>query len=204
MQTLLCLCLYYQILDFRFHVQSKRGHVGDSWQLWQVIPFDFRNTKTAGGDHKEDKWLKTEPFWLEQQACGDGIFSATGGRLSAKQTRCWEDERVVFSYCVSLSSVLFYKGRGQRMQTLRGNQILKRMIVCGSFLHETEKYCLKASGVGGIALLWHEMCKWLRASSRVHPRRLALALVLLFGSEISAARSRWLRDRPNAVSCTDL
>lgn len=51
------------------------------------------------------------------------------------------------------------------------------------------------------------MCKWLRASSRVHG--LALALALLFGSEISAVRSSWLHDRPNAVTemdagCKDL
>lgn len=92
--------------------QNERGHVEDSQQLWRVIPSDFRNKKTAGRDHTEDKWL-------QQQACGDGIFSKTGGRLSATQTWCWEDERLVFSYCVSLNSAVFYKGQGQRMQRFK-------------------------------------------------------------------------------------
>lgn len=72
---------------------SKRGHVGNSQRLRQETHFDFRIRKLQVEDHKEDKGQTTGPFWHQQQAYRDGIFSKTGGFLSPDQTRWWKDER---------------------------------------------------------------------------------------------------------------
>lgn len=102
----------------------------------------------------------------------------------ANQTPCWKDDRVVFSHCVSSSSVLFYTRQGQMMRTFN-----RKLAIT-----DTQE----DDGLGRLPprnwkTLPESGWSW-RNCSRLPG--LASALVWLFGGEISAAGTPWLHDGP--------
>lgn len=123
-------------------------------------------------------------MFLHRSGCRKWRSDASENRkqASANQTWRWKDERVVFSYCVLLSSVLFYQGQGQRMKKfktkIRHYRYSREWLPVSASFMKLKNSAWKRVELGGIALRWHEIWKWLWASSRVHTPGLALALVL--------------------------